>query len=107
LVILGNFSQFCKDRVKIDQNVIKRLGLKFFSASFLFYAFLKDCIKGPFIHTTVLWQNDPKRFKNRLNVQFTTQTQTSESGITVQDTQKWHSYKNMQIVASFQRDLKF
>jgi hypothetical protein len=25
----------------------------------------------------------------------------------VQDTQKWHSYKNMQIVASFQRDLKF
>jgi hypothetical protein len=25
----------------------------------------------------------------------------------VQDTQKWHSYKNMHIVASFQQDLKF
>jgi hypothetical protein len=40
-----------------------------------------------------------------VNVRFT--TKTSESGITVQDTQKWHSYKKMQIVASFQQDLKF
>jgi hypothetical protein len=40
-----------------------------------------------------------------VNVRFT--TKTSESGITVQDTQKWHSYKKMQIDASFQQDLKF
>jgi hypothetical protein len=40
-----------------------------------------------------------------VNVRFT--TKTSQSGITVQDTQKWHSYKKMQIVASFQQDLKF
>jgi hypothetical protein len=31
----------------------------------------------------------------------------SESGINMQDTQKWHRYKKMQLVASFQQDLKF
>jgi hypothetical protein len=31
----------------------------------------------------------------------------SESGITLQDTQKWRSYKKKQLVASFQQDLKF
>jgi hypothetical protein len=40
-----------------------------------------------------------------VNVQFT--TKTSERGLTVQDAQKWHSYKNMHIFASFQQDLKF
>jgi hypothetical protein len=40
-----------------------------------------------------------------VNVRFT--PKTSESGISVLDTQKWHSYKKMQIVASFQQDLKF
>jgi hypothetical protein len=40
-----------------------------------------------------------------VNVRFT--TKTSESCITVQNKQKWHSYKKMQIVASFQQDLKF
>jgi hypothetical protein len=40
-----------------------------------------------------------------VNVRFT--TKMSESGITVQDTPNWHSYKNKQIVASFQQDLKF
>jgi hypothetical protein len=39
-----------------------------------------------------------------VNVRFT--TKTSESGITVKDTHKWQSYKKMQIVASFQQDLK-
>jgi hypothetical protein len=46
-----------------------------------------------------------KGSKMGVNVQF--MTKTSESGITVQDTQKWHSYKNIHIVASFQQVLKF
>jgi hypothetical protein len=48
---------------------------------------------------------NPKGPKMGVNVRF--MTKMSESGITVQDTQKWHSYKKMQIVTSFQQELKF